>query len=382
MIDYASTRGKSRREEDENIERLDLPLIDCGLGESPFGLPNSIKEFLRNPNTNEALRDSVEHYQADRYFERAARLIRERFDLPDGSDAPRIFLSEGGSYALLDKIILVLPDLTTEHEIGVMGVGPQFPNIAGLVKQHGVMPDGKLRFPYMSIKPSLELPLSEKIRMLIEMRKRENGYRFIYVDNPNNPTGDFAPIEAIEELVQFTMEKGDVLIIDEAYGDVLPDDQSAIRLTTSYPRLIVIRGMVKVIGAPGLRIGYGVFSKDIGDIFENVPLVFGISGPQQLIGYPILQPEILREHFSTIIPRIETIKKVLREGLESLGLWIAPTHPSVPIMLVKGPSGFFRMLARYQIVTEKGSDFQETYPLDDSFVRMRIPEVWRMFMKL
>lgn len=370
LVDYASNRGGESSIDNGSEALSDLPLIDCGLGDSPFGPPVELKQLLESSIKNGDLNEAIWKYPPDRFCEQPTRLIRERFGL---SENPIIVFHGEGSYGLLSKIILELPDLTTVEELGILGIGPQFPNIVGLAEKHGQKSDGVLRFPYISVKPDLDSSLSEKIEALIKERGDNNGYRFIYLDNPNNPTGDFASREIVEKLVQFALNHHDVVIIDEAYGDALPDDQSAIPLTEKYPNLIVIRGVAKIIGAAGLRVGYGVFSKEIGEIFQSLQLVFGVSGPQQLIINELLKPEVLNSHVSRVRQKIRSLKSQLTSGLRNLGIKIFPTHPDVPIFLAQRPGNLFQQLKQCQIVTERGSDFRATYPLDDSFVRMRIP---------
>lgn len=381
LVDYASSHGQ--KPTDNGIEILaHLPVIDCGLGDSPFGPPKELQLMIDTLNRNGSMIGSVWKYPPDKFCEQPTFLVRERFNL---TDKPIIVFDGQGSYGLLSKIILELPDLTREEELGVLGIGPQFPNVVGLAEKHGKRSDGTLKFPYSSVKPDLNLPLRAKIEVLMEERENNNGHRFIYIDNPNNPTGDFADLNTVEQLVQFAQSHNDIVIVDEAYGDAVPDNQSAAHLTEKYNNLIVVRGVAKIIGAAGVRIGYGIFSREIGEIFQSLQLVFGVSGPQQLIINELLKPEVLKPHIEEIKEKINPLKKQLIDGLQRLNVLVAPTHLDIPIMLAFGPDDFFLRLKRYQIVTERGSDFAATCPLTDSSVRIRIPgtaeEVNEIFLR-
>lgn len=368
IIDYASNRG-NENPQPNGVEILyHLPLIDCGLGHSPFGPPEYLISFLKDL----PLIESVWKYPPDKFTEEPTGLIRDRFGL---SENPIIIFHGQGSYGLLAQIILELPDLTEAEEVGILGIGPQFPNIVGLAEKHGRRPDGSLRFPYYSVQPPLDLSLNSKIELLIsQITEKPNGPRFIYLDNPNNPTGDFADRDQIERLVNIAQQFGHVVIVDEAYGDAIDDNQSTIPLTEQYNNLIVIRGVTKIIGTAGLRVGYGVFSKEIGEVFQSLQLVFGVSGPQQLILSQLLNNGSLPQYLTDVREKIRGIKTYLMQGLSDLGIIIPPTHPNVPIFLAIGPNdNFFNRLRRYQILVEKGSDFSKTYSLTDAAVRIRIP---------
>jgi histidinol-phosphate aminotransferase len=88
-------------------------------------------------------------------------------------------------------------------------------------------------------------------------------YNFIYIDNPNNPTGQCIDIEEIEKIVAGALKKDITVIIDEADGEFMPKENSAIRLFAEYPNLVVVHTMSNGFGLAGLRIGYIIAHKDM-----------------------------------------------------------------------------------------------------------------------
>lgn len=102
-------------------------------------------------------------------------------------------------------------------------------------------------------------------------------------------------------------------------------------------------------------------------------MVFGVDGPKQLLVNEVMDPCLLKSHIEKVRSQVRPLKQSMVEELNELGIWIAPTHPSTPILLAKGPDCFFQYLKQYQILSERGSDFRQTYPLDDAYVRLRIP---------
>lgn len=53
------------------------------------------------------------------------------------------------------------------------------------------------------------------------------------------------------------------MVIDEAYGDFMPNQNLAMQLTEQYPNLIMVRTMSKAFGLAGLRVGYIISVKPI-----------------------------------------------------------------------------------------------------------------------
>lgn len=78
----------------------------------------------------------------------------------------------------------------------------------------------------------------------------------VYVCRPNNPTGEQAPLEWIEELLRLRGDGDTLVIIDEAYVDFA--DESLISRAPELPGVLVARTTSKAYGLAGLRCGFAV----------------------------------------------------------------------------------------------------------------------------
>ena len=95
--------------------------------------------------------------------------------------------------------------------------------------------------------------------------------RLIFIANPNNPTGTWAPPQAIEALLARVPEDV-VVVLDEAYCEyqdeaLRPD---SIALMRQHPNLVVTRTFSKVFGLAALRIGFGLSSPQLADLLNRV----------------------------------------------------------------------------------------------------------------
>lgn len=85
----------------------------------------------------------------------------------------------------------------------------------------------------------------------------------VYICNPNNPTGT---IVTRRELAAFIprVPSSAVILVDEAYHHFIEDPQyaSAFEWLSKTPNLLVVRTFSKVYGMAGMRLGYGVSSKE------------------------------------------------------------------------------------------------------------------------
>lgn len=350
LYDYASDQGKVNPA---------FSLIDCGLGHSAFGYPQTVDEAraLLTPKL-------LSEYAGDDPFSKSLAIpVRERFNLKASTD---VFFNGAGSYGMLADILNDFVDPKAIRQgLTIVGFGPQFTNMNMLANRAGI--------PYKPVEPELGDTQANKLQMLLESRRSTKKPAIVYIDNPNNPTGNANTIGEIRLLAKEASGR-DLLIVDEAYGDLLPDSESAIPLTEEFNNLIVIRSLSKGIGLASPRLGYSVMSPNIAEAYKKIELVFGVDTFTRLLGMIALNPSTLSAFLLEVQNKTAGIKTELITGLESLGVEVFPTVPTVSILLAKGNDHFHQKLLDKGINTEDGATFKPTHSkMDGSMVRMRIP---------
>jgi histidinol-phosphate aminotransferase len=86
----------------------------------------------------------------------------------------------------------------------------------------------------------------------------------VYICNPNNPTGNVTPRAEIEAFVA-KLPRSTRVLIDEAYHDFVPanaDYVSFLERPLDDNRIIVARTFSKIYGLAGMRLGFGIATKD------------------------------------------------------------------------------------------------------------------------
>ena len=77
--------------------------------------------------------------------------------------------------------------------------------------------------------------------------------------NPDNPSGNFIPINQIHKLLEWCTLRNIRLILDESFVDfstpTLKNSFLSNEILESYPNLIIIKSISKSYGVPGLRLG-------------------------------------------------------------------------------------------------------------------------------
>src|SRR5437667_157217 len=96
-------------------------------------------------------------------------------------------------------------------------------------------------------------PALEEVRSAIAP-----GTKLVVVTNPHNPTGHVLSQEMRQAIVSRAAEVGAWLLADEVYQGAERDGATTPSFWGSYERVIVVNGLSKAYGLPGLRIGWVV----------------------------------------------------------------------------------------------------------------------------
>jgi histidinol-phosphate aminotransferase len=154
-----------------------------------------------------------------------------------------------GSSEILDASVMTF----TGPGRGVVTALPTFELVGDLGKHMGV--------------PVVEVPVTKGLELdLAQMADKAAGAGFLYVCNPNNPTGTLLGAKAIEDFVTAALNRDPnvTVLIDEAYHHYVErsDYHTAIPLALGSPRVVVARTFSKVYGLAGMRIGFAVGQAD------------------------------------------------------------------------------------------------------------------------
>lgn len=89
----------------------------------------------------------------------------------------------------------------------------------------------------------------------LELAPQLKGVDMAILCNPNNPTGRLVKKVEMDRIVQYTLDAGVKLVVDEAFMD-FAESESIARTATEFPHVVCIRAFTKFFALAGLRIGY------------------------------------------------------------------------------------------------------------------------------
>jgi histidinol-phosphate aminotransferase len=180
--------------------------------------------------------------------------------------------------------------------------------------------------------------------------------KMIFINNPNNPTGTIIKKEAFEKFLR-TIPETTITILDEAYGDFLNVDDSPQGVDyVKGPRwVITLRTFSKAYGLAGLRIGYGIASKELTRYLNKVRQPFNVNSLALAAACAALEDE---EHFRETLQLVSEGLRFLYRELDRLGLSYIPSQSNFLMILVgKNCQQIYEALLRQGVIVRPLSSF-------------------------
>jgi histidinol-phosphate aminotransferase len=160
--------------------------------------------------------------------------------------------------------------------------------------------------------------------------------KIVYVANPNNPTGTYLSIEAIETFLAGVAARHGTrvtVVLDEAYNEFLEPSLrvDGVALVKRYPNLIVSRSFSKAYGLAGLRVGFAMAQPALTDLLNRVRQPFNVNSLAQAAAIAALNDkEFLTKSFEVN----RNGKEQLQKAFEKLGLQFVPSYANFVLVKV------------------------------------------------
>lgn len=125
----------------------------------------------------------------------------------------------------------------------------------------------------------VKVPLKNMTHDLLAMSQRITPKtRFIFINNPNNPTGTIVLKKDFEQFLKCVPEDV-IIVLDEAYFEFVqhtdcPDGKDYIN---SRPYVVSVRTFSKAYGLAGLRIGYGLMNPELANYVNRLRQPFNVN---------------------------------------------------------------------------------------------------------
>ncbi len=211
------------------------------------------------------------------------KAIASRFK---GITAANVSVGNGST----ELIYLFAEAFTRKGDVAVVPA-PSFGEYEGAVRRTGC------KIKYVRLRNGFQAEPEAFERAMIRQAK------IVYFCNPNNPTSILTPPKVLNEIISNALKKDVLVFLDEDFLEFVEngEEYSMIGRIQEYPNLFILRSFTKIYGLTGLRMGYGVSSKEITDILMNAKIPWNVNCLAQSAAIVALKDEAHLEKTLSLI---------------------------------------------------------------------------------
>lgn len=292
----------------EELSLKNEELLDFSANINPLGPPKGVFEEIQSQ-----LKMLI-HYP-----EPYARALRERLAEKLSIEKDEVLMANGA----VELILPLFRKLKKKYKRALL-IQPTFNEYEKALKVLGM----EIERLFLKEERGFALCLSA----LMDVWRRGD---LIILCNPNNPTGNLIGRGTLEEILGSLEERESFLFVDEAFMDFVSPSQSLIAPQKRLEQLFVLRSLTKFYSLPGLRMGYGVGSRElVREVGEEISL-WSMNHLAQRAALVAIEDEDFA--FNTL-QWIEEERKYLIKGLKGLPLTIFPSSANFLLLKLKGAS--------------------------------------------
>jgi len=292
----------------EEIEReVGMKIVQLGMNENPFGPSPKAVEAAR------AHMAAVAPYPDDSGF-----FLRQRLSAHFKISMDELIISSGSSDILaMAYHIMMEPGAEVVTGEASFVVYYQLADILNL--------------------PKVRVPMKQYAFDLDAMASRITANtRLIVIANPNNPTGTMIRRDSLDAFINKIPDHV-LVILDEAYFEYVND--AAYPDSLEYVRagrpVLVLRTFSKVFGLAGLRIGYGISTREIIETLYKVRMAFNTNTVAQVAALAAWDDH---EHVQKSVQLNRAGMQQLYDGLEKMGLTYIPSFANFVLVELGKPA--------------------------------------------
>jgi histidinol-phosphate aminotransferase len=260
-----------------------------------------------------------------RYLDRSSSALRSELAHRHGLPEERVVVGDGAAQLLSEAATALLE--AGDELVTPWPSYPLYPAVARHARGHAVPVSGFGPEPILAA-------VNERTRL-------------VALCNPNDPTGELLPVDALRGLLEALPERV-VLLLDEAlrdFADAEPLD-ATLALLDDFPRLLVFRTFSKAWGLAGLRVGYALGGPGAEPLLEQLAPELGVNELAQAGAL-----EAVRTRATDVERRRATIaerRSSLLEALRERGLEAPASQANVVWLGIPGPHGGADLAARLE----------------------------------
>lgn len=179
-------------------------------------------------------------------------------------------------------------------------------------------------------------------------RRARASTAMIFLANPNNPTGSFVPLDALQDWHR-SLARQTMLVLDYAYGEYLPAEH--LRRLYVWARrqnnVVILRSFSKAYGLAALRLGWVYVPTDAAGLLHRLREPFNVSAPAQAAALAALGDDA---HLAKVVAHTRHWRARLTQALAALGFAVQAGEGNFLLVqcAARGPRSAARVAQRLE----------------------------------
>ncbi len=189
-----------------------------------------------------------------------------------------------------------------------------------------------------------------------------------FVCNPNNPTGILTSKKNMLKILEASRRNSSLVFVDECFIELSNLNESIVSGLHKFDNLFILRSMTKSFGLAGLRVGYGLGSRNMIEVLNRIKIPWNISGIAQNIAIKALSN---RSHLDKTRKLIEKERKFLKNSISKINKFQCYDSDTNFVLIESKirSKQLQKKLLKKNILVRDCSSFKG---LDDRFIRVAV----------
>ena len=143
------------------------------------------------------------------------------------------------------------------------------------------------------------------------------GCKMLFLCNPNNPTSKLILPNTLTEILDIALTQDILVFLDEDFLEFVDEEKSLsmIGKIDKYPNMFILRSFTKIFGLTGLRVGYGITSKEFVDVLLCAKIPWNVNCLGQAAAVAAIEDQ---EHLNVTLDLIKKEKAWLQKEFSSI----------------------------------------------------------------
>jgi threonine-phosphate decarboxylase len=236
----------------------DRKILDFSSNVNPLGYPPSIKNYLKKVHPLLSIYPDSDSARLRKYLAKYTGMPEDQIIV--GNGATEIIYNFSKAFLMGCKVLLPIPT---------------FGEYESAAKLHGAL-----------IHFFKTMNLNQDFSKLVDTLPKND---CIFICNPNNPTGSLTKRKNMLKIIESAYEKSVLIFVDECFIELTSNTrESVVSNLQEFDNLFVLRSLTKSFGLAGLRIGYGLGSKQMISILQRIKIPWNVNGLAQNVAVKAL----------------------------------------------------------------------------------------------